>query len=161
MIRAEVLQAFQVLDGLTGYTTRDKIMDRYRGTSPCLMGDVIDFAVEQGILALLGTVYLRRQFPTKEHMDLFMAAQTLQDPSSRLQQAHEGMEALLHGPVAHPWLQLQFDRMPATTRGELNRRAVTLLGPKATEVAVKAQMLQLAAKALQAAFRSKEGVQAP
>ena len=154
MTREDVLEAFQVLEGLSsGYLTRDKILDRYRGSSRALMEDVVDFSVEQGILVILGTVYLRRQKPTKEHIDTFLTSQVLQNPSSRLQHAHEEIEALLHGVPTHPWLEIQFERMPTSTRTELHRRAVQVLGARATEGAVKTQMVRLAARALRAAFR--------
>lgn len=162
MTREDVLECFQVLAGLSsGYLTRSKILDSYRGSSRALMEDVLDFAVERGILVIFGTAYLRRQTPTKEHADSFLAALAPQSPSSRLQQAHEDIEALLHDMPVHPWLQIQFDRMPASTRKELRHRAEEVLGHKATEESVQVQMTRLAAQALRAVFRSKEGVRTP
>ena len=153
---AELRAAFEVLDRvvpnlyhqLADICTQGAKIDRR------VMVEVIDFAAGRGILTHVGSQYVKRRQTTPQDLEDLLAMQPVDDPSTRLQAAHDEIESLLQNRASHLWLQLNFLRMPASTRESLRRQALEALVPGASDTAIETQMLLLAARVIQHAFRN-------
>ena len=71
-------------------------------------------------------------------------------PSDRFRRLEHDIEDLQQQTVRaqHHWLQLNFDRMPTAMRTLLREQAIKATGAGATDLAIEAQMLLIAARVL-------------